>query len=300
MGVLMGYRENDQPAQAYLSALLQALTSLGWSDGGNLKIDVRWALSDVNRMGLLARELVDLQPDMIFANTTPVTAALARETRTIPIVFAIVSDPVGAGFVESLSRPGGNITGYINVEAAMGGKWLQLLKEVAPNVKRAAILYNPPTAPDGGKYFLPSVEAAARSLGVSLLVSPVHSDAEIDAAITSLAREPDGGVVALTDGFMITHRQSAIAAAARHKLAVVGHSRFWATDGAVLSYGSDSIDIFRRAAAYCDRVLRGEKPSGLPVQAPTKFEFVVNLKVAKALDLELPSSLLVRANEVIE
>jgi len=300
IGVLMAYGENDRLAQSYISALLNGLANLGWSDGGNVKIDVRWADGDVNRMSLMAKELIDLQPDLIFAHTTPVTAAVTRETRTIPIIFAIVSDPVGAGFVDGLSRPGRNITGYINVEAAMGGKWLELLKDVAPRVQRVGVLYNPPTAPGGGQYFLPSVETAARSLGASLMIAPVYSDAEIEEAIASLARGPSAGIVVLTDAFMLIHRQTVIAAAAKYKLPVVGHSRVWATEGAVLAYGQDSVDIFRRASTYCDRVMRGERPNDLPVQVPTKFEFVVNLKIARALGIEVPSSLLARADEVIE
>ena len=300
IGVLMGYRENDPVARTSLAAFMEGLASLGWRDGQNLRIDFRWAGGDVARMNGLAKELVELRPDMIFANTTPVTAAVKRETRTIPIVFAIVSDPVGAGFVESLPRPGGNLTGFINVEAAMGGKWLELLKDVAPSVKRASILFNPPTAPGGGSFFAPTVEAAARSLALFASVDPVHDDAEIERAIASVAREPNGGVVALTDGFMITHRRAAIAAAASHRLPIVGHSRFWTVDGALLSYGAESADIFRRAASYCDRVLRGERPADLPVQVPTKFELLVNLKTARTLGLTVPPTLLARADEVIE
>src|SRR5262249_13787963 len=264
--------------------------SLGWSDGGNVKIDLRWAGGDVNRMSLLAKELIDLQPDLIFAHTTPVTAAVARETRTIPIIFAIVSDPVGAGFVESLSRPGRNITGYINVEAAMGGKWLELLKEVAPRVQRVGVLYNPPTAPGGGRYFLPSVETAARYLGISLMIAPVHSDAEIEEAIASLARESNAGIVVLSDGFMAIHRQAVFAAASKYKLPVVGHSRVWATEGAALSYGQDRVDFFRRAAKFGDRVLRGKRPNELRVQVQTKFELVATLSAEKAPGLPLPLS----------
>ena len=220
---------------------------------------------------MFAKELVDLQPDVILADATPATAALQRETRTIPIVFAVVSDPVGAGFVAGLPRPGGNITGFIIMEASMAGKWLELLTEIAPGIKRAAIMFNPDTAPGGGSYYLPSFEAAARSLKVEPIAAPVHSDAEIETVITSLGREPGGGLVVMPDTFMIVHRAPIILLAARNNVPAVYSNRRFVRDGGLLSYGPDSVDIFRRSASYVDRILRGAKPADLPVQLPIKF-----------------------------
>ena len=263
-------------------------------------MDVRWAAGNVDRMRMFAKELVDLQPDVILASTTPATAALQRETRTIPIVFVNVADPVGAGFVASLPRPGGNITGFINIEAAMAGKWLELLTEIAPGVKRAAIMFNPDTAPCGGSYYLPSFEAAARSFKVEPITAPVHSDAEIETVMTSLGREPGGGLVVMPDGFMFVHRAPIISLAARNNVPAVYSAPVFVRDGGLLSYGPDWADIFRRAASYVDRILRGAKPAELPVQLPVKFEMAVNLKTAKALGLTVPQSILLRADEVIE
>jgi len=300
IGVLMGWAESDAEAQSDLAAFVQGLRQLGWADGGNVRIDYRWANGDINRMQTFAKELVELRPDLILANTTPVTVALQRETRTIPIVFVIVSDPVGAGLVTSLPRPGGNITGFINVEAAMGGKWLELLKEIAPRVRRDAIMFNPDTAPGGGSYFLPSIEATARALKIASIAAPVRSDTEIEAAITSLGREPGGGLVVMTDGFMQTHRAPIILQAARNNIPAIYAEAISVRDGGLLSYGADQTDIFRRAASYIDRIFRGAKPADLPVQLPTKFELVINLKTAKALGIEVPLSLQQQADEVIE
>jgi putative ABC transport system substrate-binding protein len=276
IGVLMGWEENDRN-NSFLSKLTQGLAELGWTDR-KVRMDVRWAAGNVDRMRILAKELVALGPDLILASTTPVTAALQQETRTIPIVFAIVSDPMGAGFVASLSRPGGTITGFINVEATMAGKWLELVTEIAPNVKRAAIMFNPDTAPGGGSYFLPSFEAAARSLKVALIVAPVHSDAEIETAITALGREPGGGLVVMTDSFMNVHRAPIILLAARNNVPVVPDSTIPPEEGGLLSFGSDDVDIFHRAATYVDRILRGAKLAELPVQVPTKFLMRLNTK----------------------
>ena len=255
---------------------------------------------DVEQMRTFAKELVALQPDVILANTTPVTLALHRATRTIPIVFAIVSDPVSEGLVASLSRPGGNITGFINMEASMGGKWLELLKEIAPGVKRAAIMFNPDTAPGRGSYFLGSFEAAAQSLAVEPIMAAVRSDADIERVITDLAREPGGGLVASSDGFILVHRASLVSLTARHKVPAIYGSQVSPKAGGLLAYGADNLDIFRRAAPYVDRILRGAKPADMPVQVPTKFELVINLKTASALGLEVPPTLLARADEVIE
>ena len=228
------------------------------------------------------------------------TAALQRETRTIPIVFVIVADPIGAGFVASLPCPGGSSTGFIHIEAAMGGKWLQLLTQIVPGVKRVAIMFNPDTAAGGGSYYLPSFKAAARSFKVDLIVAPVHSDVEIERVITSLGREPGGGLVVMTDGFMFVHRAPIISLAARNDVPAVYPVIDFVRDGGLLSYGSDQADIFRRSASYVDRILRGAKPSDLPVQVPTKFELAVNAKTAKTLDLTIPETLLATADEVIQ
>jgi putative tryptophan/tyrosine transport system substrate-binding protein len=298
--VLMAFNENDARAQGWLSHFSKGLSDLGWTDGGNLRMEVRWAANDVHRMRLLAKELVALHPDVILAFGTPVTAALQRETRTIPIVFAIVSDPVGEGFVASLSHPGGNMTGFHNSEASIGGKWLELLTQIAPRVKHAAMLFNPDTAPGHGHYYMPDFETAARSLDVTPIAAPVHSLHEIDMAITRLGREPGGGFIAMADFFLLNHRASMIDLAARNNVPAVYPWREVPTAGGLLSYGPDLEDIVRRAAPYVDRILRGANPADLPVQVPTKFEIAVNLKTAKALGLDVPSSILVRADEIIE
>jgi putative tryptophan/tyrosine transport system substrate-binding protein len=300
IGVLMGWDENDRSAKAGLARFTQGLKELGWIDGQNLQMEIRWAAGDISRMQAYAKELVGMQPEVILANTTPVTAALQRETRTIPIVFAAVADPVGDGFVASLPRPGGNITGFISQEAAMAGKWLQLFTEIAPGIKRVAIMFNPDTAPGGGSYFPPLLEAAARSFNVEPIMAPVHSDAEIETVIGSAGREPHGGLVVLPDAFVRVHRTPIVLLAARYKVPAVYSESFWPREGGLLSYGVDRVDIFRRSASYLDRILRGAKPSELPVQIPTRFELVVNLKTAKALGLVVPSSILVSADEVIE
>jgi putative tryptophan/tyrosine transport system substrate-binding protein len=301
IGVLLGYDESDPEGKAELAGFTQGFAELGWIDGRNVRIDVRWAPGSVDWMRTFAKELVELQPGVIVANSTPATTALQRETRTIPIVFVIVSDPVGAGFVASLTRPGGNITGFINMEGAMGGKWLQLLTEIAPSVKRVAIMFNPDTAPGGGSYYLPSFEAAARSLKVAPIAAPVHSDAEIETVITALGREPGGGLVVMPDVFTVEHRAPIILAAARNNVpAHYPWSFVVAREGGLFSYGPDLVDIFHHSASYVDRILRGEKPAELPVQLPVKFKAAINLKTAKALGLTVPQSILLRADEVIE
>jgi putative ABC transport system substrate-binding protein len=243
--------------------------------------------------------VVDLRPDVILAGTTPVTAALTRETRTIPIVFVVVSDPVGAGFVGSLARPGGNVTGFINEEGAMGGKWLELLREVAPRVTRAAIMFNPETAPGGGMYFLGSFEAAAKAMKVEPITARVHSDTEIESAIAALGGG-DAGLVMMTDSFLGVHQGTAISAALRHKVPTIFDVAGFAREGGLLAYGSSNADSFRRSAGYVDRILRGARPADLPVQVPALFEMVLNLKTAKALGLEVPLFFQQRADEIIE
>ena len=300
IGVLMAFNETDPRPNGWLSHFAKWLTDLGWTNGRNLRMDIRWTGDDVDRMQLFAKELVSLHPDLIIAFGTPVTAALQRETRTIPIVFAIVSDPVGEGFVASLSHPGGNITGFHNSEASIGGKWLELLTQIAPRVKRAAMIFNPDTAPGHGKYYMSEFEAAARTLDVTPIATPVHSLDDLETTIASVGREPGGGFIAMADFFLLNHRTSMIALAARNNVPAVYPWREVPAAGGLLSYGPDLEDIVRRAAPYADRILRGANPAELPVQVPIKFEIVVNVKTAKALGLDVPASILVRADEVIE
>jgi len=298
IGVLMPVDENDPAAKTWLSAFTQALADLGWTDGRNVRMDLRWSGGDIKRIRALVQEMVGLQPDIILAGGTPVTIALQRETRTIPIVFAVVAEPVASGIVPRLDRPSGNITGFALQEISLGGKWLELLSEIAPGLKRAAIMFNPDMV--SGSAFIPSLEAAARSLKVEPIIEPVHSDGEIEAAIIALGREPGGGLVVLPDPFLVARRAPIILAAARNNVPAVYAQSFVVKDGGLLSYGPDFVDNFRGAATYVDRILRGEKPAELPVQMPTKFEMAVNLKTAKALGLAIPPSILLRADEVIE
>jgi putative ABC transport system substrate-binding protein len=298
IGVLMPGDENDPVRKTRLYAFTQALADLGWIDGRNVRMDFRSAGGDTNRIRAFAQELVGLQPDIIVTNSTPSTAALQRETRTIPIVFANVSDPVASGFVAKLNEPGGNITGFASFEATLGGKWLELLSEIAFDLKRAAIMFNPDTGPASG--YMPSLEMAARSLKVEPITAPVHSDADIETTIIALGSEPRGGLVVIPDAWTLLHRSPIISAAARNHVPAIYSLSAFAGDGGLLSYGSDPVDLFRRAASYVDRILRGAKPAELPVQLPTKFEMVVNRKTARALGLEVPRTLLARADEVIE
>jgi putative ABC transport system substrate-binding protein len=298
IGVLMPGDESDPMRKSFVSAFIQALGGLGWTDGRNLRMDLRLHGDDINRMRAFARELVGLQPDIILTAGTPVTVAVQRETRTIPIVFATGGDPVASGIVPRLNQPGGNITGFAFLEASLGGKWLELLSEIAPGLKRAAIMFNPDTPPASA--YMPSLETAARSLKIERIIAPVHSDGEIETAIVALGREPGGGLVVMPDFFMAAHRAPIISAAARNNVPAVFNLSDFARDGGLLSYGPDPVDTYRRAASYVDRILRGEKPGDLPVQFPTKFEMVVNRKTAKALGLTVPTSILVRADEVIE
>jgi putative ABC transport system substrate-binding protein len=297
IGALMAFDESDPEMKLRLSAFTQALADLGWTDGRNVRVDVRWGDGDTNRTRALAQELVGLQPDLILAGGSPAAAALQRETRTIPIIFAGVGDPIGSGLVAALNQPGRNITGFAVWEASLGGKWLELLSEIAPGLKRVAIMFNPDTAVSS---FTPSFETAARSLKVVPIIAPVHSDEEIKTAIIALGREPRGGLVVMPDVFTGVHRAPIILAAARNNVPAVYALSYFARDGGLLSYGPDPVDIFRRAAPYVDRILRGEKPAELPVQFPTKFDMAVNLKTAKALGLAVPPLILLQADEVIE
>jgi putative ABC transport system substrate-binding protein len=298
IGVLMPEDENDPAAKTYVSAFTQALAGLGWTDGRNVRVDLRWGRGDSNRTRALAQELVALPPDIILTHGVPATVALQRETRTIPIVFATMNEPVASGIVASLNHPGGNITGFANLEASMGGKWLELLSEIGPGLKRAALMFNPDAV--AASPYMPSLETAARSFKVEPIIAPVRSDVEIEAAIISLGREPRGGLVAMPDNFTFAHRASIISAATRNNVPAVYSLSDFVRNGGLLSYGADLVDTYRRAATYVDRILRGEKPGDLPVQFPTKFEMVVNLKTAKELGLTVPQSIVLRVDEVIE
>jgi putative tryptophan/tyrosine transport system substrate-binding protein len=300
IGVLMAFDENNPGAKDWLSGFTRGLSEAGWTDGRNVRIDVRWAAGSVDRIRMFAKELVDLQPDVILSHGTPVTAALQRETRTIPIVFVFVADPIGSGFVAGLPHPGGNITGFIDEEAGMASKWLEFLTQIAPGLKRVAMMFNPDTAPRAGSYFLPTFESGARSLKLEPIAARVRTDAEIETFMTSFGREPRGGLIVMPDLFMQVHRAPIISLAAQNNIPAVYQLSFFAREGGLLSYGPNGADLFRRAAPYVDRILRGAKPGDLPVQLPTKFEFVVNLKTAKALGLVVPQSILLLADEVIE
>ena len=298
IAVLMGFPESDAQAQAYITAFRDELQKLGWADGRNVRIDTRWAThADPDAMQQFAKELVALQPDLILSNTTPTTAALLRETRTVPIVFAMIADPVGSGFVASFPRPGGNVTGFVVTEGSLGGKWLELLKEIAPGIARVAILFNP-IAATYAEFWLNPFKTAAASIGLEAIAAPVHDNPELETVIAALAREPNAGFAVMPDSFTDAHRIEITSLANRYHLPAIYAYRFFAVAGGLLSYGIDLTDNFRRAASYVDRILKGEKPADLPVQAPTKY--AVNLKTARSLGLTVPPSLLARADEVIE
>jgi putative ABC transport system substrate-binding protein len=300
IGVVVNVAADDPEAQASVAAFKQTLQQLGWSEGRNLQIDFRGAAGDPERMQAFAKELVALQPHVILTRSTPVTAALLRQTRTIPIVFTVVSDPVGERFVESLARPGGNATGFTNVEFSLTGKWLELLKEVAPRVKRVAFIFNPKLAPGGGSYYTRLIEASAPPFAVTPTVVPVHGAADIERAINEFAREPNGGLVVLPDATTLVNRKLTIALADRYRVPAIYAFRIIVTEGGLMSYGIDVVDQYRQAAGYVDRILRGTKPAELPVQLPTKFVMSINLKTAKELGLDVPLLLQQRADELVE
>jgi putative ABC transport system substrate-binding protein len=300
IAILMGYAESDLEAKALLLEFTRTLSELGWIEGRNLRMDIRWAPGRTDLMRALAKELVSLQPDVILADSTPVTAALKHETFSIPIVFAAVADPVGSGFVESLPRPGANITGFSSLKTSMAGKWLELLTEIAPGTKRTVMMFNPDTAPYTRSYVLPSFEAAARSRKIDPIVAPVHSSAEIEAVMTALGREEGDSLLGLPDNFVEIHRALIISLAARRNVPAVYQTPVIARDGGLLSYGANFGDIFHNSARYVDKILRGAKPSELPVELPTKYLMVVNLKTARTLGLTVPPSILLSADEVIE
>jgi ABC-type uncharacterized transport system substrate-binding protein len=298
IGVLMGLVASDPEAQSRVAAFENGLRELGWVKGRNLSIEYRWA-GDGNVLRDHAAELLDMAPDLILANSTPVTAVLQEQSRAVPIVFTQVTDPVGQGLVPNLAHPGGNLTGFTSFEFSIGTKWLEALKQTAPRVTRVALVFNPQSAPFADLFLRP-VEAAAPSFSVAPIVAAVRYPADVDRVFDALAREPNGGLMVLPDISMTNYREAIIALAARHRLPAVYPYRYFAASGGLMSYGIDGTDIFRRAAGYVDRILKGTSPGELPIQAPTKYELVINLKTAKALGIEVPPMLLARADEVIE
>jgi putative ABC transport system substrate-binding protein len=297
VGVVMVTKETDPETPLRAMAFRQALAKLGWSEGRNVVIDFRFGTGDLNRFRAQAKELTGLTPDVIVAESTPAAVALRQETPAVPIVFLQVANPIGSGLVASLARPGANLTGFTNFEPTMGGKWLELLKEIAPGVTRAIAIFNPET--HSGQYWQ-SMEAAAPSLAVQFNRAPARQAAGIESAVADLAREPNGGVLVMPHAFTLAHRELIVALTARHRLPTIYPFRAFVDTGGLLSYGIDQVEIYRQAASYVDRILKGEKPAELPVQAPTKFELIVNLKTAKALGLDVPWILQQRADEVIE
>ena len=298
IGVLISQAADDSEMEASLTGFRQGLERLGWSEGSNVRIDTRFAHGNLDQTQVLAKELIALQPDVILAHSTPVAFTLQRESRAIPIVFVNVSDPVGSGLVASLARPGGNLTGLLMYEASIVGKWLAMLKEIAPRLARAAFVANPkiPTY----EYYLRTAKAIAPSLAIELVPSPIETASDIERAIELFAREPNGGLFLPPNTTNNVHRALIIALAARHRLPAVYAFRNMAVEGGLMSYGVDVADLYRRSAAYVDRILRGAQPGELPIQAPTNFELVLNLKTAKSLGIEVSRELLLRANEVIE
>jgi putative tryptophan/tyrosine transport system substrate-binding protein len=301
IGMLVGLPEGDPEGEKWVQALLRGMSQLGWQRGTNLQVDLRWVANDFDRTQAIARELVQSQPDVIEVTSTPATAAILRETQTIPVVFASVSDPIGAGFIQSLTRPGGNATGFVNIEASLGGKWVEVLKEVVPGISRAAMMFNPKTSPQTG-YYRQSLEAAAASLAVQIVAAPVSNHDEIQKVMADLGQHSDAGLIVVPDVFTAARSQRDLitSSAVHHRIPVVYFIALFVRAGGLLSYGVDHPDLQRRAATYVDRILKGAKPQDLPVQLPTKFELVINLKTAKTMGLDVPPSLLARADEVIE
>jgi ABC-type uncharacterized transport system substrate-binding protein len=298
VGMLMGFAETDPAAQSLVTEFTSELTRLGWKSGSNLRIELRWGAGDTDRIRALAKELVGLQPDAIFGQTTPVVDALAHETQKIPIVFVTVSDPIGSGFAKSLTHPGGNITGFTFVESAMGGKWVELLREIAPNTEHVALLFNPATAPPL-KFYMPSIQAAASSFGIQVLVTPVLAKEELESVVAAQAHDAGGSLIVMPDAFNAANHELIISLAARYDVPALYGNDF-ARSGGLISYGSDFSETFHLAAGYIDRILKGAKAGELPIQLPTKFNLTLNLRTAKALGLTVPQSLRVAADEVIE
>lgn len=300
VGVLMGLSERDPLAQAEVVAFRRALDELGWTEGRNLRLEIRWSAGDIGEIRSFAKELVEQQPDVIVGRATPTIAALLQRTRTVPIVFAVVSDPVQLGFVGSLAQPGGNVTGFTNFELSLGGKWIELLKEAAPHLTRVVLLFNPQTTPWSEPYFMRSFEVAARSVLLTPIAAPVDDDAGIASAVAAHADRRDAGLLALPDTFLAARIKLIADLALAHGLPSLFSNRSFTANGGLMAYAVETRELFRRAAAYVDRILRGAKPADLPVQQPTKLDLSINLKTAKALGLTMPPSLLVRADEVIE
>jgi putative tryptophan/tyrosine transport system substrate-binding protein len=300
IGVLMELAADDPPARANIVAFRRGLHTLGWLEGSNLAVDYRWAPDDAVLVWKFAKELVQLRPELMVAGSSPVVATLLGETRSIPIVFVSISDPIGEGFVASFARPGGNVTGFTNFESSMTGKWVELLTQIAPNLTRVAFLFNPQAAAGGGSYFLHAVDAAVSTLKVQAVMALVHDDDEIEASFAALARQPGAGAVLLPDIFTAAHYETVIALSARYHVPTVYPYRFMVERGGLISYGVDIENLFERAATYVDLILKGATPTDLPVQAPTKFELVINQKTAKTLGLTVPYTLLINAETVIE
>jgi putative ABC transport system substrate-binding protein len=298
IGVLMGWPESDARGRSYLAAFRGAFGKLGWMEGSNIRIELRWSAADPDRTKTFAKELVDLRPDAIFSQTTPATSALAHETRTIPIVFVLVSDPIGSGFAASLAHPSGNITGFTGNDPAIGGKWMELLKEIAPRTARVALLFNPATAPQL-QFYMPSIRATASSVAVEVSSAPIHAKEEIEGVIAAQAQS-GGSLIVMPDATTVANRDLIIALAARYRVPTLFNDPIYAELGGLIAYGTNFAELFRQAAEYIDRILKGAKPGELPIELPTKYELVVNLKSAKALGLTIPESVLSLADKVVE
>ena len=299
LGILLAVAESDADVRAGIAIFQQTLQELGWKESRNIRIDYRWGDANPGRIQALAKELVDLRPDVLVGHSTPSANGLLKQTRSIPIVFLTVTDPLGQGMVASLSHPGGNITGFSVFEFSLGTKWVEALKQISPGIRRITAIFNPETAPYYGLY-LKSIEAAAPSLAIESIAAPVHSEADIENVIRKIGGETGGGIFVLPDSHNIVHRKRIIELAAQYRLPAIYYFRYFASDGGLISYGPDELDLFRRTAGYVDRILKGTNPADLPVQQPTKFELVINLKTAKTLGIQMPDSLLARADEVIE
>ncbi len=300
VGWLSGGSAGDPQRQRDAAAFREGMRTHGWEEGHNYRLDIRFAGADTASMQALAKDLIASRPEVILTNPTPPTAALLRETKVVPIVFVNISDPLGSGFVASLARPGGNATGFTNYESTFGGKWIEVLRDIAPAARRAGVIFDPRTAVDGGQYFLKPMQSAAVQAGIELVPLPASDIAELERAIAGFARKSNGGLAVIPDVFTAQNRMRLAELAIRHRLPSVGASRFMPEGGLLAGYGIQTGDLYRRAASYVDRILKGEKAADLPVQAPTKFELVVNLRTAKAIGLTIPETFLLRADEVIE
>jgi putative tryptophan/tyrosine transport system substrate-binding protein len=298
IGVLMGFEATNSEAQSFAKAFSQQLQERGWIDGKNARFEYRWASGSFERFKSYAAELVALKPDVILANTTPAVAALQQQTATIPLVFVQVTDPLGQGFIASLSHPGGNLTGFSFVDFTVSGKWLEALKEIAPAVNRVAVIYSQKTMPFAP--YLPSLQSAATSLGLEMIAAPVQDNDEIERSVAAISREAGGGLCVIPDPFVAEHAVKIVELAARYRIPAIYPRRGFVVDGGLIAYGTDVVDLFKGAAGYVDRILRGEKPADLPVQSPTKYELIINLKTARNLGITVPPSLIARADEVIE